>query len=47
MRPLAEQILPMDDSKQRMITMKNSVESGNVTIARSIIMKALTLLSIR
>lgn len=47
MRPVAEQILPMDDAKQRIITMKNSVEVGKVIIARSITMKALTLLSIR
>jgi hypothetical protein len=40
-------VLAFDDPRHRMVTLKNATDAGLVMIARSVIIKALTLLSIR
>jgi len=44
---LGEQVMMLDDPRHRMVTLKCATDAGLVMIARSIIIKALTLLSIR
>lgn len=46
-RSIGEFIMPMEDSRQRSITIKNTVRAGNVSLARVVIMRALRFLSIR